>query len=61
MFRSFVALLLVLLHAAPSFSCSAFAVYGNAPVYGMNFDYAAFPMKLHITEVEGGSHLPSLL
>jgi len=38
---------LLSLHGA-ALACTSFAVYSPRPIYGMNFDYARFPMKLRI-------------
>jgi hypothetical protein len=43
-----VAALVLLLAQGPARACTSFAVYTSQPIYGMNFDYAWFPMKLRI-------------
>lgn len=40
-------LTLLTLHGA-ALACTSFAVYSPQPIYGMNFDYARFPIKLRI-------------
>ncbi|VFQ44646.1 hypothetical protein [Desulfoluna butyratoxydans] len=40
--------LTLLCASGTALACTSFAVYAPQPIYGMNFDYARFPMKLRI-------------
>ena len=42
------AILVLLMIQGTALACTSFAVYSSQPIYGMNFDYAWFPMKLRI-------------
>lgn len=45
---TFTAALILHLVQGAALACTSFAVYSEQPIYGMNFDYAQFPMKLRI-------------
>jgi len=51
-----VAALALLLVQGAALACTSFAVYGSEPIYGMNFDYALFPMKIRIVTAKDGLH-----
>ncbi|MCP4159162.1 MAG: hypothetical protein GY760_03735 [Deltaproteobacteria bacterium] len=48
-----ISIVSVLIISTQALCCSSFAVYSDKTIYGMNFDYGKFPMKLKIEESKG--------